>query len=93
MPTKELIAKSLLQLAKTKPLKKITVAEIANNCLVRRETFYYHFIDKYELMFRIYKYHTGEIIEKGISSATVLPPMIPTCLLMSPSLPTVAPPI
>lgn len=64
--TKELLARSLLELAKSNPLQKITISEITEKCSITREAFYYHFADKYELMFWIYKKHTSEIIDKGI---------------------------
>lgn len=70
--SKELLAKSLLQLAKTKPLHKITVTEIAQNCSLTREAFYYHFADKYELMLWIYKLHTSEIVDKGIFKEPII---------------------
>lgn len=64
--TKELLAKSLLELVKIKTLEKITVLDITRNCSLTREAFYYHFADRYDLMLWIYKNHTAEIIEKGI---------------------------
>lgn len=66
MNAKELLRESLLELAKTKPLNKITIKQICNNCSISRETFYYHFFDRYELMIWIYESHVKEIIEKGI---------------------------
>ena len=43
--TKELIARALLQLAREKPVEKITVKDIVKLCGVNRNTFYYHFQD------------------------------------------------
>lgn len=43
--TKKAILKSFLELLNQKPLDKITVKEIADNCGISRNTFYYHFED------------------------------------------------
>ena len=43
--TKDLIAQALLQLAREKPVEKITVRDIVELCGVNRNTFYYHFQD------------------------------------------------
>jgi AcrR family transcriptional regulator len=48
--TKSLLAQSILELVQKKPVEKITVTDITNNCSLKRETFYYHFYDKYELI-------------------------------------------
>lgn len=48
--TKKLLAKSLAELLETKPLGKITINEITDNCGISRMTFYYHFKDIYELV-------------------------------------------
>ena len=52
--TKNAIAESLKKLTKTKPFDKITVSDIASTCGINRQTFYYHFEDKYELLSWIY---------------------------------------
>jgi hypothetical protein len=52
---KRLLAESIMQLAKKKPLEKITVSQITENCMMSRETFYYHFVDKYELINWVYE--------------------------------------
>lgn len=52
--TKKALAQSLKELGSTKILDKITVADITNHCGVNRQTFYYHFNDKYELLNWIY---------------------------------------
>ncbi len=48
--TKKTLAESLKKVMKTKPLSKITVSEIINDCGVNRKTFYYHFEDIYALL-------------------------------------------
>ncbi|MFQ9514853.1 MAG: TetR/AcrR family transcriptional regulator C-terminal domain-containing protein [Eubacterium sp.] len=52
--TKRALAQSLKELGATKILDKITVADITEHCGVNRQTFYYHFNDKYELLSWIY---------------------------------------
>ncbi len=60
--TKKIIAKSLKELMETEPFNKISVSDIMVNCEIRRQTFYYHFQDKYELLGWIYKEETKENI-------------------------------
>lgn len=52
--TKKALAQSLKELGASKILDKITVADITEHCGVNRQTFYYHFDDKYELLNWIY---------------------------------------
>ena len=52
--TKKALAQSLKELGAVKNLDKITVADITEHCGVNRQTFYYHFNDKYELLNWIY---------------------------------------
>lgn len=48
--TKRAIAASLKNLLKEKKLNKITVQDIADDCGINRQTFYYHFQDIYDLV-------------------------------------------
>ena len=48
--TKRALSASLKKLLAKKPLDKITVTDIAEDCEVGRQTFYYHFQDIYDLM-------------------------------------------
>ena len=48
--TKPALADSLQKLMLTKPLDKITVSDITEDCGVNRMTFYYHFKDIYDLL-------------------------------------------
>ena len=41
--TKRALEASLKKLVKTKPLNKITVSDITDDCGINRMTFYYHF--------------------------------------------------
>ena len=48
--SKEAIINSFKQLMRKKSFDKISISDITNNCYLNRQTFYYHFQDKYELM-------------------------------------------
>ena len=48
--TKRALAASLKKLAAKKPLDKITVIDITEDCGVNRQTFYYHFQDIFDLV-------------------------------------------
>ena len=48
--TKRVLVQSFSKLLKQKPLKKITVQDIADDCGVSRMTFYYHFKDIHHLL-------------------------------------------
>lgn len=52
--TKQAIIYSFKKLMKEKQFDKISVSDITNTCHLNRQTFYYHFQDKYELMNWIY---------------------------------------
>lgn len=47
--TKDDLERSLKKLLANKPLSKITIKELTDDCNVSRMTFYYHFADIYEL--------------------------------------------
>ena len=49
LTTKKAIAYSFKSLLKEKPFNKITINDIANNCDINRQTFYYHFQDIQDL--------------------------------------------
>lgn len=50
MITKEALANALKELLEKNPLSKISVKCITDYCNISRNTFYYHFKDKYELI-------------------------------------------
>ncbi len=52
--TKKAIAKSLKKLTQEKAFDKIAIKDITEGCGINRQTFYYHFQDKYELLTWIY---------------------------------------
>ena len=47
--TKKALGASLKKILLQKPLEKITITDLTNDCGVNRQTFYYHFHDIYDL--------------------------------------------
>jgi probable dihydroxyacetone kinase regulator len=52
--TKKALSQGIKELIKKKNFEKITIADITEICGLNRQTFYYHFQDKYELVNWIY---------------------------------------
>lgn len=48
--TKIKIGEALKEIMITTPFEKITVSNITDKCKIHRQTFYYHFQDRYELL-------------------------------------------
>lgn len=65
--TKNAIAAGMKELTKTKSFDKITVSDIAEICGLNRQTFYYHFQDKYDLVTWIYYHEVIEIVVDGLT--------------------------
>ena len=65
--TKKALADSLKELGSKKLFDKITVADITDYCGVNRQTFYYHFNDKYELLSWIYTQELFNPLTKDLS--------------------------
>ncbi len=62
--TKNLLAHSMLDLSKRQRVGKITVTEVARNCGVSRETFYYYFHDKQDLISYIFTVTADEVMDE-----------------------------
>ena len=60
--TKRALAASLKALLAQKPLSKITIADITEDCGISRMTFYYHFQDIYDLLRWLLEHETGEAL-------------------------------
>lgn len=60
--TKMLLANSLKDLMNKEEFDKISVDDIVKNCELTRQTFYYHFKDKYDLMNWIYYNETKKFM-------------------------------
>ncbi len=52
--TKRALAEALKQVCREKPFSKISISDITAVCGLNRQTFYYHYQDKYELLSWIY---------------------------------------
>lgn len=48
--TKQKISATFKQMLSTKPITKITITGLVTKCKLNRKTFYYHFIDIYDLL-------------------------------------------
>lgn len=73
--TKRALAESMKNLMEERPMKKINIGDIVEGCNMNRQSFYYHFKDKYDLVNWIYytefivtikdvPLHSWEIVEK-----------------------------
>ena len=61
--TKRALASALKELLEHKPLNKITINDITEQCGVNRQTFYYHFQDIYALLEWIYTTDAQRLLE------------------------------
>lgn len=66
--TKEKIATVFLSMLKTQGVEQVSVSQLCNESGVSRETFYYHFQDKYDLMSWIYAKQKRTIMEDYFDS-------------------------
>lgn len=63
--TKELLAESFRELADAKPIDKITIKDITENCGYSPATFYRQFRDKYDLIAWAYSRDLEKIMEQA----------------------------
>ena len=63
--TKWRLANALISIMNTTPFHKITVKDICIRCNEKRQTFYYHFKDKYDLVTWIYYEDATKIISEN----------------------------
>ncbi len=68
--TKKALGNSLKSFMTKKPLNKITVRDVVEDCGLNRQTFYYHFEDIYDLLDWIYKTEAVESISQYRSYTT-----------------------
>lgn len=61
--TKRILAVSLKELMKNKPLEKISIRELTENANVNRQTFYYHFEDIYDLLKWTFQQETIQFLD------------------------------
>lgn len=60
--TKKVFADTLKKLMQTKPFEKISISDITSECGMNRNSFYYHFPDKYELLNWVFVTEIGKRI-------------------------------
>ncbi|WP_455715600.1 dihydroxyacetone kinase transcriptional activator DhaS [Anaerosporobacter sp.] len=70
MITKQAIATGFKKLMNEKPFDKITILDITKTCGLNRQTFYYHFQDKYELLNWIFYNEVILVLTKDLSLDT-----------------------
>lgn len=63
--TKRLIADTVAELSKHKPIDKITVKDVVSACHVSRQTFYYHFQDLPDVMEWMIRNSLEELLEES----------------------------
>ena len=69
--TKRALEQSLKNLLLKKPLNKITINDIAEDCGINRNSFYYHFQDLPALAEEIVKENTDRIIAEHAATSTI----------------------
>lgn len=62
--TKKLIHDTFINMLNEKPLKKITVKELACSCEINRNAFYYYYADIYELLSEIFEEELQRVIKE-----------------------------
>ena len=68
--TKKALASGLKELIKKKSFDNIIVSDITEICGLNRQTFYYHFHDKYELVNWIYYNEALKVITSDLTFDT-----------------------
>ncbi len=63
--TKQAIVSSFIKLLNERPLSKIAVKDIVEDCGINRNTFYYHFKDIFDLVEYIFKIESENVINKN----------------------------
>jgi probable dihydroxyacetone kinase regulator len=77
--TKSALADGMKELMKSKKLSKITIADITTQCDISRNTFYYHFRDKYALVNWIFSSEALPIVNTFSSPECQLEGFIRLC--------------
>lgn len=62
--TKRMFANAILEIIKYKDLSKIRITELCDYCKTDRQTFYYHFKDKYDLVAWVYQSDLNESLQQ-----------------------------
>lgn len=64
LQTKQALAAALKRLMAQKPVEKITIQELAELCGMKRQNFYYHFEDIYDLMRWMFQEEAMSLLQK-----------------------------
>jgi len=64
--TKEALGNSLKKMLNVKPIDKITVKDLVEDCGVNRQTFYYHFDDVYDLLEWVFEEDANRVLPDEI---------------------------
>ena len=64
--TKQVLAKALKELMLEKTFEKISINDICTRCKMNRKSFYYHFMDKYDLVNWIFDTEFITMIQSGL---------------------------
>ena len=64
--TRKAIMDSCLRLLEDRPVDKITVKDIVEDCGINRNTFYYHFEDLPSLIYAIFMEDANRIIQESL---------------------------
>lgn len=68
--TKNLIVTAFFNLAKVKPLDKITIKDVVEACGITRQTFYYHFQDILDVIEWSMKQYGQQLTERTLKAKT-----------------------
>lgn len=68
VPSKQLIEESMVELIQQKPIESISVSQIVQNCGLSRQTFYNHYVDKFDIVDTIYKNAIERVMEQHPST-------------------------
>jgi probable dihydroxyacetone kinase regulator len=63
--TKQAIVNSFVKLLNERPLDKITVKDVVEDCNINRNTFYYHYQDIYALLADIFEHEATKVVEEN----------------------------
>lgn len=80
--TKRALGDSLKKILAVKPIDKITISDLTNDCGVNRQTFYYHFRDIYDLIDWMYLTTAQEAIGSHKTYSTWQEGMLDMCNIM-----------
>ncbi len=75
--TKKAFGDALKELLKTQPFEKVTVSSICKQANMKRTSFYYHFLDKYDLVNWIFDTEYEAFLKEAFSVESLEPKGVP----------------